>query len=71
MYCTTEEKTEDNSKDERSAQNFKKFRTLCLLTIFSNMACMHTIVFIMFKQNFVVTMNKLHGKLTQDMQVNE
>ena len=32
LYYITEEKTEINGKEERSAQNFKKFRIVCLLT---------------------------------------
>ena len=49
------ERTDVNIKEEKLAQNFKIFRTVCLATdsIFSNIACVHTIVFIMFKQNFV------------------
>ena len=56
MYIALQkDRTDVNIKEERSAQNFKMFRTVCLATdsIFSNIACAHTIVFIMFKQNFV------------------
>ena len=59
VYCITEEKTEMNSKEERSTQNLKKFRTVCLLTLFlvTYNKCICTIAFIMFKQNFVVTVS--------------
>ena len=50
-------KTKINCKEKDQQRTSKVQNSLSAESIFSNIACVHIIVFIMFKQNLVVTMN--------------